>query len=74
MLLCTVVLHCPDSRTLKIIDSLGKYSYIDTFVMVILISGMCVDNIATVKMQPSFFLFVVATTTSIIAGNYGVHL
>lgn len=74
MLLCTVILHCPDSRILKIIDLMGKYSFIDIFVMLIMVSGMCVDNIATIIMRPSFFLFVAATTASIIAGNYGVDL
>lgn len=42
--------------------------------MLIMVSGLCIDNVAQVTMHPSFFLFFAATTASIVAGNYGVHL
>uniref|UniRef100_A0A0A9XER5 Uncharacterized protein n=1 Tax=Lygus hesperus TaxID=30085 RepID=A0A0A9XER5_LYGHE len=73
MLMYTVVFHKPESTVLKVIESLGKYGYIDTLVMVIMVGGMCVSNIATVLIRPSFYYFVIATTMSISAGNYGVH-
>lgn len=74
ILFFTVVLHRPESAVLRVIDYIGKYSFIDTFVMLIMVSGMSVEGVARVEMLPPFYVFVVATISSIAIGNYATTL
>ena len=69
----SVVLQAPQSRTLRIVDNLGKFSLLDTFVMTILKTGLEINGIANVNAHPSFYVFLVATVLSILIGNYATH-
>ena len=69
----SVILQRPQSRTLRFIDALGKFSLMDTFVMMIMVTGLEVNGIATVNIHPSFYVFVTATLMSILVGNYATH-
>ncbi|CAD2221355.1 hypothetical protein AGDE_15098 [Angomonas deanei] len=70
ILLFTVVLQRPHSRVLHVIDLVGKFSLIDTFVMVILVSGLTIVDMVEVNILPSFYLFIVSTLGSLLLGNY----
>ncbi|CUG90672.1 paraquat-inducible integral membrane protein, putative [Bodo saltans] len=69
----SVILQRPQSKVLMFIDSCGKLSLLDTFMMIIMVTGLEVPGIATVTMLPSFYVFLVATFLSILVGNYATH-
>jgi hypothetical protein len=73
IVLYSVVLQRPQSRTLRFIDSLGKFSLMDTFVMMIMVTGLQVNGIADVRIHSSFYVFVTATVLSMLVGNYATH-
>jgi hypothetical protein len=73
IVLYSVVLQQPQSRVLRLVDALGKFSFLDSFVMMIMVTGLEVNGIANVEMRASFFVFVAATCLSIIVGNYATH-
>jgi hypothetical protein len=68
-----VVLQRPQSRVLQVIDTLGKFSLLDSYVMVIMAMGLRVPGVAEVKMLASFWVFLGATLLSITLGNYATH-
>lgn len=70
----TVLRHAPQSRVLKILDAFGKYSLIDTFALMIMVSGLQVQYLVKVRLLPSFYLFVAATLASIALGYYATNL
>ncbi|CUG90855.1 paraquat-inducible integral membrane protein, putative [Bodo saltans] len=69
----SVILQRPRSKVLLFIDSCGKLSLLDTFMMMILVTGLEVPGLATVHMLTGFYLFLVATFLSILVGNYACH-
>lgn len=73
IVLFSVILQRPQSKVLMFIDSCGKLSLLDTFMMVIMVTGLEVKGIATVRMLSGFYLFLVATLLSILVGNYATH-
>ncbi|KAI5685636.1 Paraquatinducible protein A [Leishmania braziliensis] len=70
----TVWAHRPTSRILRLIDCLGKLSLIDTFALMVMVSGLDIPNIADVRIHLSFYLFMYATLLSIAIGNYAALL
>lgn len=68
--LCTLVLQKPESRLLRVIDFLGRYSFIDPFAMIVMSRGLLMDGVVTLKIYPGFYMFLAATVLSIISGNY----
>jgi len=73
IMIFSVVLQRPQSTMLRFIDALGKFSLLDTFVMMILVTGLEVKGIAEVRIRISFNLFLVATALSLFVGNYATH-
>jgi hypothetical protein len=63
----------PQSRLLRLIDSLGKFSLLDSFVMLIMVGGLEIKGVAEVHIGASFYVFVTATVLSILVGNYATH-
>lgn len=74
ILVFTMVLQRPDSTLLHIIDYVGKYSLLDTFVMLIMVGGLTVHGIADVAIHTPFYLFMAGTIGSMAVGNYATHL
>lgn len=72
--LFTVVFQRPDALALRIIDNIGRFSFIDTFVMLIFVTGLEIPDVADVHVLPSFFVFMAATICSIILGNVATHV
>lgn len=73
IVLFSVVLQNPQSKVLMFIDTCGKFSLLDTFMMLIMVGGLEVPGIATVTMHSSFYVFLVASFLSILVGNYATH-
>lgn len=73
ILLYSVVWRQPQSRVLRWVDLLGKFSLLDSFVMVIMATSLVVPGLAEIHLKPSFWLFVAATLLSILLGNYATH-
>lgn len=73
IVLFSVVLQRPQSKILQFIDTCGKFSLLDTFMMLIMVTGLQVPGIVDVDMLPSFYVFLVATGLSIFVGNYATH-
>ncbi|GET89628.1 paraquat-inducible protein A, putative [Leishmania tarentolae] len=74
ILFFTVWAHRPSSRVLKLIDYIGKLSLIDTFALMVMVSGLEIPSIAYVWIHRSFYLFMYATILSIALGNYATLL
>ncbi|KAK7197704.1 Paraquat-inducible protein A [Novymonas esmeraldas] len=70
----TVCAHRPESRALAVIDYLGKLSLIDTFALMVMVSGLEIPYVADVVIHRSFYLFLSATILSIALGNYATQL
>lgn len=73
ILLFSVVLYKPNSRILKVIDYVGKASFLDTFVMVVMSAGLQIPGVADVELLPPYYIFLAATASSIAIGNYACH-
>eukprot|EP00744_Colponema_vietnamica_P003489 GILI01005343.1.p1 GENE.GILI01005343.1~~GILI01005343.1.p1 ORF type:complete len:792 (-),score=139.52 GILI01005343.1:533-2908(-) len=69
----SVILQQPQNKFLRLIDNIGKFSFLDTFVMTILKTGLEINGIATVKCHVSFYIFLFATVGSVFIGNYATH-
>ncbi|AYU79865.1 hypothetical protein, conserved [Leishmania donovani] len=74
ILFFTVWAHRPSSRALKLIDCIGKLSLIDTFALMVMVSGLEIPSIADVRVHRSFYIFMYATIVSIALGNYATLL
>lgn len=61
----------PRGFILHVIDCLGKFSLLDTFVMLIMVSGLTVHNVVDVHVLPPFYIFLAGTIGCIVMGNYG---
>lgn len=70
----TVWAQRPMSKRLALIDVLGKFSFIDTFALIVMVSGLEIRNVAHVVIHPAFFFFMFATVASIVLGNYATTL
>lgn len=70
MVVFSVVLQRPDAAVLHLIDYIGKFSFLDTFVLLIMVNGLEVAGIADIYIGPSFYIFLAATVGSIATGNY----
>jgi hypothetical protein len=73
IVLYSVILQRPQSRVLRFVDALGKFSLMDIFVMMILVTGCEIQGIADVRILPSFYIFLTATMLSLLVGNYATH-
>ena len=69
----SVILQQPQNKFLRLIDNIGKFSLLDSFVMTILKTGLEINGIATVKSHFGFYVFVFATIGSMLIGNYATH-
>lgn len=69
----SVILQQPQNKFLRLVDNIGKFSFLDTFVMTILKTGLEINGIATVKCHTSFYIFLFATVGSVFVGNYATH-
>ncbi|CCW65034.1 unnamed protein product [Phytomonas sp. EM1] len=74
MLLFALVLQRPHARILRVIDYIGKFSFLDTFVMFIMVTGLPIQGVADVIILPSFYIFFGATIASVLLGNCTVLL
>ncbi|CCW72354.1 unnamed protein product [Phytomonas sp. Hart1] len=74
MLLFALVLQRPHARILRIIDYVGKFSFLDTFVIHVMLPGIFIPELGGVVILPSFYLYIGATITSVLLGNYTVRL
>ncbi|KAH9577665.1 Intermembrane transport protein PqiA-like [Trypanosoma melophagium] len=70
ILVCTVILQKPDLMILRVVDYLGKCSFLDSYAMVIMASGLQISGIADVDILPGFYVFLASTILSILTGNY----
>ncbi|KAG5502039.1 hypothetical protein JKF63_04316 [Porcisia hertigi] len=70
----TVVAHRPTSPVLTLIDYFGKFSLIDTFSLMVMVSGLEIRNIADVRIHRGFYLFMYGTIVSMAVGNYATML
>ncbi|KPA74058.1 hypothetical protein ABB37_09362 [Leptomonas pyrrhocoris] len=70
----TVWAQRPLSKRLALIDVMGKFSFIDTFALMVMVSGMEIQNVAHVIIHPGFYFFMFATVASIALGNYATTL
>jgi hypothetical protein len=70
----TVVLQRPLSKRLALIDVFGKFSFIDTFALMVMVSGLEIRGVAQVVIHVGFYLFMFATVASIALGNYATTL
>lgn len=73
ILFFSVVLQRPQSIVLQLIDVLGKFSFLDSFIMIIMAEGLTVPGIAEVHMGASFWVFLGATCLTIALGNFATH-
>jgi hypothetical protein len=73
IVLYSVVLQRPQSRVLQTVDMLGKFSFIDIFMMVQMANSLAIPGIIAVNMLPSFWIFMAATIGTIMVGNYATH-
>ena len=69
-----VILRRNQSALLRWIDVIGRFSFIDSFVMVITVAALCIPKIAEVSILPSFYIFVIATALSILLANVVVRI
>ncbi|KPI88879.1 hypothetical protein ABL78_1996 [Leptomonas seymouri] len=60
----------PLSKRLALIDVLGKFSFIDTFALMVMTSGLEIRSAAHVVIHRGFYFFLLATVVSIALGNY----
>ncbi|KAF8296737.1 putative Paraquat-inducible protein A [Trypanosoma cruzi] len=67
---CTLVLQKPESMVLKVIDYFGKLSFLDSYAMVVMSSGLQMEGIADVKIIAGFYVFLAATVLCVFTGNY----
>ncbi|KEG07661.1 hypothetical protein DQ04_09161040 [Trypanosoma grayi] len=74
ILVCTLILEKPDLVILKIVDYFGKFSFLDSYAMVIMASGLQMAGIAEVNILPGFYVFLAATILSIITGNFATTI
>lgn len=70
----TVWAQRPLSKRLAIIDILGKFSFIDTFALMVMVAGLEIRGIAKVAIHPGFYCFMFATIASIALGNFATTL
>lgn len=61
----------PHGFMLHVIDCLGKFSLLDSFVMLIMVSGLTVHEVVDVHVLPPFYIFLAGTIGCILMGNYG---
>ena len=62
-----------NSRLLRTIDSLGRFSFLDSFVMMVLVTTLQVPGIAEVHAHLPFYSFIGGTVLSMVAGNIATH-
>ncbi|EKF33913.1 hypothetical protein MOQ_002409 [Trypanosoma cruzi marinkellei] len=70
IMICTLILQKPESRLLKVIDYFGKLSFLDSYAMVVMSSGLQMEGIADVKIIAGFYVFLAATILCVFTGNY----
>ncbi|CCD15405.1 unnamed protein product, partial [Trypanosoma congolense IL3000] len=73
ILLCTLILQKPRHVVMQIVDHSNKFSFIDTFAMVAMAGGLDIHGVADVRVRIGFYLFLLATVLTIIAGNYAIY-
>ena len=69
MVLFYVVLGRTTSLALRLIDLLGRWSLIDSFVMLIFAVLMPIPGVENVTLLPSYSFFIAGTVLSIVLGN-----
>ncbi|KEG08391.1 hypothetical protein DQ04_07291000 [Trypanosoma grayi] len=70
IVVCTLVMQKPDLVLLKIIDYFGKFSFLDSYAMLVMTAGLQLEGIAEVEVRPGFYMFLSSTILSILVGNY----
>lgn len=70
----TAIMNDPDSKVLHAMDYLGKLSLLDTFVMLLMVTGLTIPGIADVDVYAPFYIFLLGTLGSIAMGNYATHI
>ncbi|ORC91869.1 uncharacterized protein TM35_000054650 [Trypanosoma theileri] len=70
IILCTLILQKPDLVLLRVIDYFGKFSFLDSYAMLIMAAGLQIEGIAEVEILPGFYAFLSSTILSILVGNY----
>ena len=73
IVLYSVVWQQPQSRVLRLIDTFGKFSLLDSLIMILMAQGLAIPGIANVRIGWPFYLFLIATVLSIAIGNYATH-
>lgn len=63
----------PKASVLHALDCLGKLSLLDTFVMLIMVTGLTIHDVVDVVVFPPFYLFLVGTLGSIAMGSYATQ-
>ncbi|ORC83398.1 uncharacterized protein TM35_000721010 [Trypanosoma theileri] len=70
IIVCTLILQKPDLVLLRVIDYFGKFSFLDSYAMLIMAAGLQIEGIAEVEILPGFYAFLSSTILSILVGNY----
>lgn len=70
----TAVKQKPDAPMLHVMDYIGKLSLLDTFVMLMMVTGLTIAGVADVVVYPPFYIFLAGTLGSIAMGNYATRL
>ncbi|EAN76272.1 hypothetical protein, conserved [Trypanosoma brucei brucei TREU927] len=74
ILVCTLGFRKPQHAFVRLLDCTGKFSFIDTFAMVVMVGGLELSGIAEVHIRPGFYCFLFATILTIFVGNYALYL
>lgn len=69
----TVWKCAPKASTLHALDCLGKLSLLDTFVMLIMVTGLTVHDVVDVRVFPPFYVFLAGTLGSIAVGSFATQ-
>ncbi|RNF04071.1 hypothetical protein TraAM80_05423 [Trypanosoma rangeli] len=74
IVICTLFLQQPDLLILKLIEYFGKFSFLDSCAMILMISGLQLHSVVSVEVHAGFYFFLAATTLSIFIGNYATTI
>lgn len=70
----TAVKQSPDAPMLHAMDYVGKLSLLDTFVMLMMVTGLTINEVADVVVYAPFYIFLAGTLGSIAMGNYATRI
>ncbi|RNF04884.1 uncharacterized protein Tco025E_07896 [Trypanosoma conorhini] len=74
IVICTLFLQKPELVALRLVDYFGKFSFLDSCGMLLMVSGLQLEGVASVELHPGFYFFLAATALSIFIGNYATTI